>query len=308
MLTFRAMNTAVTVTSSEDEVAVAERVLGIFEAAEQRFSRFREDSELSRLNRTRSPFRASPELFSILLRARSYVELTDGLFDPAVGSAMIALGYDRSFAPGALDRDASCERGERGSFLDVVLDAEHRVVTRPPHIHLDLGGMVKGATVDRAAVLLGPSGAIDAGGDAYLRGYATEDEEPWLVEVEDPRDSSQTLVTVAVANSAVATSAGNRRRWRRGRRGDGDRAGSQWVHHLIDPRTQRSAAEELLQATVFAPSTELADVLAKVAFVLGPREAPAFLERQAAVSAVLVPRCGRPLFVGNVDVREVAHA
>lgn len=299
MLTFRAMNTDVTVTSSEDEVAVAERILGIFEAAEQRFSRFREDSELSRLNRARSPFPASPELFAILLRARSYVELTDGLFDPAVGSAMIALGYDRSFAPGTLDRDASGERGERCSFLEVVLDAEHRVVTRPPHIHLDLGGMVNGATVDRAAVLLAPSGAIDAGGDAYLRGHSTEDEEPWLVEVEDPRDPSKTLVTVAAANSAVATSAGNRRRWR---------AGGQWVHHLIDPRTQRSAAEELLQVTVFAPSTELADVLAKVAFVLGPREAPAFLERQAEVSAVLVPRCGRPLLVGNVDVREVTHA
>lgn len=298
MLTFRAMNTDVNVASSEDEVEVAERVLGIFEAAEQRFSRFREDSELSRLNHARGPFRASPELFYILSRARSYVELTDGLFDPAVGSAMLALGYDRSFALGALDRDATCERREGGSFLDIALDAERRIVMRPPHIHLDLGGLVKGSTVDRAVVLLGPSGAIDAGGDAYLRGHPT-DEEPWLVEVEDPRDPSKTLVTVAVANAAVATSAGNRRRWR---------AGDQWVHHLIDPRTQRSAAEELLQATVFAPSTELADVLAKVAFVLGPREAPAFLERQAEVSAVLVPRCGRPIFVGSVDVREVGHA
>lgn len=299
MLTFRAMNTDVTVASSEDEVEVAERVLGVFEAAEQRFSRFREDSELSRLNRARGPFCASPELFYTLLRARAYVELTDGIFDPAVGNAMVALGYDRSFAPGALDRDARCERVERGSFLDVALDPEHRVVTRPSHIRLDLGGMVKGSTVDRAAGLLGPSGAIDAGGDAYLRGHSTEDEEPWLVEVEDPRNPSKTLMTVAVANAAVATSAGNRRRWR---------AGGQWVHHLIDPRTQRCAVEELLQATVFAPSTELADVLAKVAFVLGPREAPAFLERQAEVSAVLVPRCGRPIFVGRVDVREVTHA
>lgn len=299
MRTFRAMNTDVTVTSSRDEAAIAERVLEIFEAAEQRFSRFREDSELSRLNRARGPFRASPELFHLLVRARSYVEQTEGLFDPAVGSAMVALGYDRSFAPGALDRAATGERPAGGSFRDVVLDEAQRVVIRPPHLHLDLGGMVKGATVDRAAVLLGASGAIDAGGDAYLRGAATEDGEPWLVEVEDPRDPSQTLVTVAATSSAVATSAANRRRWR---------AGDQWVHHLIDPRTQRSAAEELLQVTVFAPSTEVADVLAKVAFVLGPHQAPAFLERQPAAAAVLVPRCGRPIFVGNVNLREAAHA
>lgn len=298
MLTFRTMNTDVSVTSREDEVAVAERVLGVFEDAERRFSRFREDSELTRLNRARGPFHASPELFELLSRARAYVERTDGLFDPAVGSAMVAQGYDRSFARGALDRDASCERVEGGTFLDVTLDAEHRIVTRPPHIQLDLGGIAKGSTVDRAAEWLGASGAIDAGGDAYLRGHP-KDEDPWLVEVEDPRDASKTLVTVAVTNAAVATSAANRRRWR---------AGGEWVHHLIDPRTQRCATEELLQATVFAPSTELADVLAKVAFVLGPRDAPAFLESRAEVSAVLVPRSGRPIFVGHVDVREVSHA
>ncbi len=298
MLTFRSMNTDVAVTSSGDEVAVAERVLATFASAEQRFSRFLEDSELSRLNRAEGPFCASVELFEVLLRARSYVELTDGIFDPAVGSAVVALGYERSFAPGALNRDRGYERPREGRFLDVTLDTERRIVTRPPHVHIDLGGMVKGTTVDLAAALLGHSGAIDAGGDAFLRGRAA-DGAPWLVEVEDPRNPLNTVAVAAISNSAVATSAGNRRRWR---------AGDQWVHHLIDPRTQNCAAEELLQATVFAPTTELADVLAKAAFVLGPREAPAFLERQAKVSAVLVPRDGPPIFVGSVDVREVGDA
>lgn len=292
MLTFRSMNTEVAVTSSGDEAAITDAVLRVFQAAEQRFSRFHPESELSRLNRAQGRFFASSELFDILVRARSYVELTDGIFDPAVGSTVVALGYDRSFAPGALDRETSLERPAKASFLDVELDALHRTVTRPPHIFIDLGGVVKGATVDRAAVLLGHSGAIDAGGDAFLRGRPTT-AEPWLVEVEDPRDPANTVAVVAVSNSAVATSAGNRRRWR---------SGDRWVHHLIDPRTQSSAAEELLQATVFAPSTELADVLAKVAFVLGPREAPRFLKRQENVSAVLVRSDGCPIFVGNLEI------
>lgn len=298
MRTFRAMNTDVTVVAGAREVAVAERVLRIFEAAEQRFSRFLEDSELSRLNRARGPFRASAELFELLVRARSYVELTGGIFDPAVGGAMLALGYDRSFAPGALDRDERCEPPAAATFLEVTLDQGQRTVTRPPHLQLDLGGLAKGATVDRATPLLGPSGAIDAGGDAYLRGR-TADDEPWLVEVEDPRDPTRTVVTVAVSNQAVATSAGNRRRWRAGRR---------WVHHLVDPRTQTSAAAELLQATVFAPTTELADVLAKTAFLLGPAEAPPWLARQEGVSAVLIPRAGDPIFVGELELREARHA
>lgn len=298
MIRFRAMNTEVSVSSSGDESAVAEGVRARFAAEEQRFSRFLPDSELSRLNRAEGPFRASEELFAALVRARAYVQLTDGLFDPAMGGAVVAMGYERSFEPGALDRDADHEPAFVGSFREVLLDEGSRIVTRPPHVHLDLGGMVKGATVDRAAVLLGESGAIDAGGDAFLRGGA-DDGEPWLVEVEDPRDPDETVAVVAVSDSAVATSSGNRRRWR---------AGSAWVHHLVDPRTLTSAAESLLQATVFAPSTELADVLAKVAFILGPLEAPSYLARRADVAAVLVPRSGRPILVGDLDVREVAHA
>jgi FAD:protein FMN transferase len=298
VIAFRAMNTDVTVISSDDDPAVAERVRATFAAAEHRFSRFLEGSELWRLNRADGPFAASRELIEVLARARSHAELTGGLFDPGVGSAVLALGYDRSFAPGMLDRAAAHQEARGGRFLDVALDMERCIVTRPPHVHIDLGGMAKGTTVDRAAALLGPSGAIDAGGDAFLRG-STPEGEPWLVEVEDPRNPSDTVATVAVCSFAVATSAGNRRRWR---------VGGQWVHHLIDPRTQASAAGDLLQATVFAPTTELADVLAKTAFLLGRREGSAFLERQTNVGAVLVPRSGTPVFVGNLDVREVGDA
>ena len=45
-------------------------------------------------------------MFDALVTARRYVELTDGIFDPAIGGALVALGYDRSFAPGSLDRDS----------------------------------------------------------------------------------------------------------------------------------------------------------------------------------------------------------
>ncbi len=302
MLTFRAMNTDITVAASRQEEAIAASVLELFERAEQRFSRFREDSELSRLNRASGPFRVSTELFELLVRARSYVALTGGIFEPAVGGAMLALGYDRSFAPGVLDRTrervTDGPRPVPASVLELSLDAQTQTVTRPPQLQLDLGGLAKGATVDRAVALLGPSGAIDAGGDAYLRGHA-EDHEPWLVEVEDPRDASRTVATIAVCDRAVATSAGNRRRWRVGKR---------WVHHLIDPRTQTSAVTDLLQATVFAPSAELAEVLAKTAFILGSRLASRWLAHQPHVAAVLIPREGPPVFVGELELREVGHA
>lgn len=298
MFTFRAMNTDVVVAAVDDEEAIAGRVAATFADAEHRFSRFRDDSELSALNRAEGPFVASPELFDMLSRARVYFELTDGLFDPTVGGLLSALGYDRSFAPGALDRSRAARAPRAARFVDLVLEQEARTVLRPQHVQIDLGGMAKGHTVDRAAVHLIESGAIDAGGDAVTRGSAPDGGE-WLVDIEDPQDPSRTVATLAVANAAVATSAPNRRRWR---------VATDFAHHLIDPGTRRSSTSDLLQATVVAPSAEVADVLAKTAFLLGARDGYRFLERQPGVGGVLVPANRAPLFVGDLDVREPAHA
>lgn len=297
MFAFRAMNTEVTVDApGPDEAAIAERVAAAFWHAEQRFSRFDPDSELSQLNRAEAPMRLSPELFDVLVRARGHVKRTGGLFDPGVGAALVALGYDRSFAPGALDRAQAAAAPRAGHFLEVHLDAATRTALRPPHVHIDLGGLVKGATVDAAAVHLGASGTLDAGGDAVLRGRGPAGT-GWLVEVEDPHDASRALLTLRIADAAVATSAGNRRHWQV--------AGAP-QHHLIDPRTQRSASTDLVQATVVAPSAELADVLAKTAFLLGARAARDFLAPLAdtGVGAVLVPARGAPVLIGALDVVE----
>ena len=297
MFAFSAMNTEVLVVSPQNEEAVASRVARTFADAERRFSRFREDSELSALNRASGPFVASAELFEVLERARVYVELTEGLFDPGVGAALEALGYDRSFEPGALDRRSATMPPPTKRFSDVILEAKTRTVWRPQQLKIDLGGLVKGRTVDHAARHLGTAGAIDAGGDARLLGVAPSGES-WLVDIEDPSDASRILASVAATDVAVATSATNRRRWR---------VGDTSLHHLIDPRTQRPSTSDLQQATVFAPTTELADVLAKTALLLGVRSARAFLERRSDVGAVLITQTGRLHFVGAVDVREVSH-
>jgi thiamine biosynthesis lipoprotein len=298
MFAFRAMNTDVSVSApGAHEAAVATAVAGIFAAAERRFSRFRVDSELSWLNRTQGPVEVSPELFAALARARHYTEVTGGIFDPGIGGALIALGYDRSFAPGALDRPAASP-SPGGCFLGVRLDPDRRVVDRPAAVQIDLGGMIKGRTVDAAGALLAAAGAIDAGGDAVLRGDGPEGA-GWIVEIEDPRAPGSALAAVRVVDGAVATSAANRRCWR---------VADAAMHHLIDPRTQRPASTDLLQATVFAPTAELADVLAKTAFLLGAGAARRFLAGRGGVGAVLVPRLGGPIVLGDVDVVRLADA
>ena len=295
MWTFRAMNTDVAVAAPElsenDERELGLAVAQLFCRTELRFSRFLSDSELTRLNAANGPVTVSDELMELLLRARAHAIDTGGVFDPGVGTAMHASGYDRSFAPGVFDRDDAPTVAPYASIAMLDIDEERRRVSRPSHVQIDFGGFLKGLTVDRAAALATGAVIVDAGGDAVLRG-APPGDVCWTVEIEDPLDSARTVGTICVRDQAVATSAGNRRRWRRG---------SKHMHHLIDPRTGAPAQTDVLQATVLAPTAELADVMAKVAFVLGSEDATRELE-QRELSAVLVLRDGVTRTIGPVEI------
>jgi thiamine biosynthesis lipoprotein len=228
-------------------------------------------------------------MFAALLRARHYVELTSGLFDPTVGGALVASGYDRSFVLG-LDRDSAPPPSVPARFSELELDAETRTVFRPAHVQLDLGGLIKGHTVDRAAALLPGAGFVDAGGDAAARGA-----EPWEVEIEDPHVAARVVGVLKIRDRAVATSAANRRRWSMAGRSQ---------HHLVDPRTARPGSSDLAQATVVADCAELADVLAKTAFLLGRERARRLLEQVEGTGAVLVGDDGALTVVGDAELHD----
>ena len=295
MWTFNAMNTVVTLAAPDlaeaDERQLAHEVARLFADTERRFSRFRDDSELAALNRATRPIVVSPELVELLCAARAHAEETHGLFDPTVGSALCRAGYDRSFASGLLDRDAPTTPATPVHFADLELDEHTCRVSRPPHVQLDFGGFLKGRTVDRAARLAPAAVMIDAGGDALLRGTA----EGWLVDVEDPFDARNTVVTLRVRDRAIATSASNRRRWR---------LGDQIAHHLIDPRTGEASRSDLAQVTVLASSAERADVLAKTIFLLGATTGTRMVEHHADLGAVLVTRSGVLHVIGAVEVAD----
>ncbi|HET9992563.1 MAG TPA: FAD:protein FMN transferase [Kofleriaceae bacterium] len=291
------MNTAVTVAAptldDPAELRLANAIAAMFADTEQRFSRFLHDSELSQLNRATEPITVSPEMMELLRTARQYVAQTGGVFDPTIGAALRAAGYDRSFSPGALDRASPVTPRVHGDFAELVLDEHACRVLRPPHLYVDLGGFLKGRTVDRAAAIAPPLAMVDAGGDAVLRG-AGVDHRGWLVDIEDPTDPDRSLLTLRLRDRAVATSAANRRRWR---------AGKGTAHHLIDPRTGTPAVSDLVQVTAIAPTAERADVLAKVAFILGANDGARLLGGPD-LGGVLIARDGSVRIVGDLEVED----
>jgi FAD:protein FMN transferase len=120
----------------------------LFAACDARFSRFRDDSELSRVNRAAGdPVVVSEEFARMLGLALGAARATAGLVTPTVGAAFAAPGAVEE----ALPSWRSLRLVGRGLFRG--------------GIELDLNGVVKGATADGALALLPDGGTVSAGGD-----------------------------------------------------------------------------------------------------------------------------------------------
>ncbi len=268
---FRAMGSEIELLLDADPGEQAERALdrgeADFERLEQVMSRFRNDSELSRLNRAGRISSASPDFVRVVALALAGREATGGRFDPTVHDALVAAGYDRTFAQVPAD---SPLRGPTAAGCGGDVTVDGLTIELGHGVRLDLGGIGKGYAVDRVAEVLALAGPclVNAGGDLAVRGGA------WPVGVTDD-------LTLELTRGAIATSGRDRRTWRR--------AGAE-AHHLIDPSTGRPAVGELLRVTVVAGCAVDAEVLAKAAFLGAAVDVP----------RVLVTADGRTVLAGGL--------
>jgi thiamine biosynthesis lipoprotein len=261
---FSAMGCEVVVAGADG--AVFDAVERLFRAADRRFSRFVEGSELNRVNaRSGAVTMVSAEFGEMLAVALWAAEETDGLVDPTVGRALLAAGYDRDFAE-SLDDDATAAAGRPGCWR--ALRFHDRLVQVPAGVVLDLNGVVKARTVDAALALLPGDGWVSAGGDVAARGG---------LDVALPGGGA-----VRLAAGGLATSGRGKRRWRR--------AGVP-QHHLIDPGTGAPSRSCWEQVTVSGARCLDADVAAKAAFLLAD-QGPDWLDERGLPGRFVDPAGG----------------
>ena len=242
--------------------ALAAAVTRAVERDEARWSRFRPDSEVSRINRAAGTWVAvSADTLHVLEACVTWAERTDGVFQPLVGGVLVAWGYHRSL----LDVDAFAASSPPPGRLDghIEIDRRHATIRISRGTRLDLGGIAKSWMAGRAAALLcarcdDSAMMVDAGGDLVAaRGdhiVAVEAPGPAAPRIGDTGSMPVVAHVVVRAGQGIATSGFGRRRWRNG---DGAEA-----HHLIDPAT--GAPGPAAHATVVSDHPVAADVLAKV--------------------------------------------
>jgi thiamine biosynthesis lipoprotein len=241
----------------------------VLAALDLQASRFRPDSELSRLNTAGGGlFMLGDGLAEAVGVALAAARWTGGLTDPTVGNALVSLGYDRDFAAIGEDGEPPGAAVSAPGWPLVRLDGP--LLRLPPGIRLDLGATAKGVGADRAVrAAMSATGwhggvLVSLGGDIAVGGTPPRDGWPVTVAEEpDPegaprgRSGSQ---FVRLPAGAVATSSVAVRRWRRG---------STVLHHIVDPRTGRPAAGPWRTATVAAATCADANAASTAAIVAG---------------------------------------
>ncbi len=267
--------------ASADALGAAEvawtRVRNEFDAVDIAMSRFRDDSELTALNRLAGSGLSVPaswRLRTALAASHRAHRVTDGRFDARVLAALERLGEHgvpldpfsattesaAAASPNHVERTGPRERREPG---------RRRQRVQVPEAPLDMGGIGKGLALRwaaAAAVRRLPAGAgllLEAGGDLVLGGVPPSD--GWLVGIEDPvadpGPDAQPVAVVAVHDGAVATSSIRVRRWV----GPDGRP----VHHLVDPVTGEPARTGLIAVTVANADPAWAEIWSKALFLAG---------------------------------------
>jgi thiamine biosynthesis lipoprotein len=239
---------------------IADQMALLVEADEQRWSRFRESSELMKLNRCAGiPVEASPETLELLVECDRWTRETDGVFNPLVGASVRAWGYEVSKFERPPGRETSPEPTP-AVREPLVFDRRRGIVLIPEGSQLDLGGIAKTWSVARTAAALlpltdDPLLLVDAGGDMV----AARGSHDVAVEGREGPDAESIATVTVREGQGIATSGWSRRSWRNADGGEG--------MHIIDPSTGAPAGR--VQATVIADEPVRAEVFAK-ALVINP--------------------------------------
>ncbi len=289
--------TAIVVVTDEGAADVAAQLLADDLARlDVACSRFREDSELRRVERTSRgrPVAVSPLLYEALEVACAVAVRTAGTVDPTVGSAVASLGYDRDFDAVRTAPDASGTHAAPGAtpgWWQLTLDPEARTLAVPEGVRIDLGSTAKALAADRSAeriaTLVGCGVLVNLGGDVSVAGHGPA--AGWSVGIAPRSDAATSDVDeiVPLADGGLATSGTTARSWtHRGRA----------VHHIVDPWTGDSAPAVWTLASAVAPTCVEANAWTTAAIVWGD-DAPGNLAARG-VRARLVAADGTVVTVG----------
>lgn len=242
-------------------------------------STYKEDSEISILNRE-GKAQVSEETLEVIEDAIKFSELTDGAFDitcrPLINLWKKAKKEEKLPAEMEIEEAISLVGYQR-----IILEGS-QIRLEKKGMQIDLGGIAKGYAVDKAIEALKKNGIkralVNAGGDLYALGTDPQGEK-WQIGVQDPREEDKVIDIIKVKDKAVATSGDYRRYFTL----EGKR-----FSHIVNPKTGLTVQDVPMSVTIIGLDATTTDALSTGVFVLGPEEGMKLIESLSGVEGMII--------------------
>ncbi|MHC4655178.1 MAG: FAD:protein FMN transferase [Planctomycetota bacterium] len=228
--------------------------------------------------------KVSASTFEVLQRSTEFSRLSGGAFDITI-APLTELWRTAAEVNSVPTEAVISEARSKVGYEKLILDANEMTVRfAVDGMKLDLGGIAKGYSIDKAIEAMQVGGAIggmvDVGGDIRCFGLPPKGKKTWRIGLQDPAETDsdeqtlagardQVLMVLKLTNAAIATSGG----YRRFVLIEGKR-----YSHIIN-RDTATSAEGLSSVTIISQNALDADALATSVSVMGPEKGLALIEK-----------------------------
>ena len=258
-----AMDTIIRISVYSDDEKILDNSYALLNKFDKLFSMYDENSEISRINSCAGikKFNASPEVLEIIQKSLKVYELTNGIFNPLIGS--VTKLWKINSHDNKIPNPESLDKAVKLSDISNLEIEGNNIYLKNEGCVLDLGGIAKGYASEKISAMLKASGIksalIDLGGNVQTVGKKI-DGTNWNIGIRDPSKPEDVAVVLSVNDTAVITSGGYERY---------KKVNDKKYSHFFDTKTGESITNEILSATVVTPEGSLADGLATAFMAAG---------------------------------------
>ncbi len=261
------------------------KVLSEMHRIDNLMSPFKENSEISKLNRLAASQKViiSDELFKLIKKSITISELTNGAFDITFASVGNLYDYRRKIKPAQKQIKNKLDKINYQHLL--LSEKDNSIKYTLPGVVIDLGGIAKGHAVDKSIEILLKNGVkhglISAGGDTRIIGDHRG--RPWVTGIRNPRVKGKSAIIIPLSEISISTSGDYERYFIE----DGVR-----YHHIISPKTGHSITS-VQSVSVIGPDSTTCDALSTSLFVLGTKKALKLINGIVKFDAIIIDAAGK---------------